>query len=271
MAFFPRMLKTLKLLAITPLATVLWFGVLGGMVWRLEPDEFGRDGYGSQVGNWIHNGSRRSPRLVSPSTFMYIAIGNDGKSRIRSEGFEPLGLAKFDTFPSLMMVADEKYPVRATLEVWHSGERGMFAHTESYWPIYSFGSETIQDDSYRISPEILSAIESDGRSSGFARDLRMAMKRPVPIGGSSSVVELTRPLWSGYIYNGVMVVLLLAGLHSMRWVYRGVPLRQLRQVWRPDEECTQCGYSLTGLNTAKCPECGKELKTPDADQEAAAC
>lgn len=266
MTFFLRMLKSLKLLAISPVATVLWFGALGGMVWRLEPDELGRSDMGSIVGRWIHGDPPWTSYFRGPTSKVALGIvGPDGRWHIRTFANFIFGIEERNYLPPLNDF-DQQYSKRAgwiSMDV--DGSRGLFATTKRVWLI-SGGERPINapETLESLSIEALNAMSEDDQLKELVALLRPHVESLDRERGEYLRVEFTTPLWSGYIYNGVMVVLLLVGLHSMRWVYRGVPLRQLRQVWRPDEDCTQCGYSLAGLSAEKCPECGTVCASPGA-------
>ena len=68
-----------------------------------------------------------------------------------------------------------------------------------------------------------------------------------PLVGGRPITEMTYfrlPIW-------IIVVALL--IHPIRAVVLG-PLRDRRR--RRNNECTNCGYNLTGLPEPRCPECG---------------
>lgn len=272
MAFFPRMLKTLKLLAISPVATVLWFGALGGMVFNLRPDPWGRTNLGSTVGWQLHT---QRPILwrgdCIPTYLAYINRASDGEWYIRVGDFPALGIQGGHYPPESTVDAGTTSAAKYLISISEIGDRGVFAETATVWRLAWFCNGVTSDASLEIEPGALDAFSRIEQLKKVDREFRKAVAERLPAGQKWLEFEMTSPRMSGYIYNGVMVVLLLVGLYSMRWVYRGVPLRQLRQVWRPNGECGACGYLLAGLNAAKCPECGKELKAPDTDQEVAAC
>lgn len=258
--FLPRMLKTVKLLAMTPVATVLWFGALGGMVWRLEGDVSGRTDVGSVVGGWVH-GKPKFPFLMCGGVLIPTVdcvVGPDGQRHIRTFAIAELGIPTTEYSPPLSEVDRENALQSSWVYLNYVGERGLCGLTEEVWRVSGGqrfrGREIEYSD---LTPQAVEAIAEIPELRGVAHAIYPAVLESSTT-GKPAYATFTRPLWSGYIYNGVMVVLLLVGLHSMRWAYRGVPLRQLRQVWRPDGSCVSCGYSLVGLNAAKCPECGAE-------------
>ncbi len=266
MTFSSRMLKTLKLLAISPVATVLWFGALGGMVWRLEPDELGRSNMGSTVGHWLHGDPPWTSYFRGPTSKVAFGIvGPDGRWHFRTFANDIFGIEERTYFPPLNDFDQANHKRAGWISMDIDGSRGFFATTKRVWLIS--GGERPNN-----APEMLESLSIEALNSMSENDQLkelVALVRPSVESLDRERkeylrVEFTTPIWSGYAYNGVMVVLLFAGLHSMRWVYRGVPLRQIRQVWRPNGECGACGYSLVGLNAAKCPECGTEMQWKEA-------
>ena len=271
MTFSSRMLKTLKLLAITPLATVLWFGVLGGMVWRLEPDSRGRSDMGSVVGQWLHGDPTWTSCFFGVSSdVVECIVGPDGRRHFRTHVNDEFGIEEQYYFPPLNDF-DREDPKRAAwISIDVDGSRGFLATTERVWLISGGERQTNAPNTLEpISIETLNAMSETNQLKKLADFLRPHVESLDRERKEYLRVEFTTPIWSGYVYNGVMVLLLVAGLHSMRWVWRGVPLRQIRQVWRPDGECTGCGYSLVGLNVEKCPECGTASPIRSAEPGAA--
>lgn len=261
---------TLKLLAITPVATVLWFGALGGMVFNLRPDPWGRTNLGSTVGWQLHT---QRPNLwrgdCIPTYLAYIHRASDGEWHMRVEDFPALGI-QGGHYPSQSTIdAGKTSAARYLIRISEIGDRGMFAETATVWRLAWFCNEVTSEASFEIEPGALDAFSKIEQLKKVDRAFRKAVAEPLSADQKWLEIEMTSPRMSGYVYNGVMVVLLVVGLHSMRWVYRGVPLRQLRQVWRPNGECKRCGYSLAGLNAAQCPECGAE--TTGADRGPLAC
>lgn len=73
------------------------------------------------------------------------------------------------------------------------------------------------------------------------------------------------PISTGYIHNTMSVLVLIALLLSCQWIprYTRAVIRARR---RSRGRCPHCDYSLQGLSTGSCPECG----TPIGSSERAA-
>lgn len=71
-------------------------------------------------------------------------------------------------------------------------------------------------------------------------------------------VQPKRIVWQGVLFNSIMLAVAGAFLASLLWLRDGVVwpwnARRLRQGL-----CHKCGYSLSGLSAAKCPECGTQV------------
>lgn len=112
------------------------------------------------------------------------------------------------------------------------------------WPLRALRCEIIGDvwtesaeviDNFRVGPPY--------QTKGGAR-----LSPPSQALSSQRVVPLTT-YWPGLLADTAFYALLFAGLHQLAtWG------RRARR--RKRGNCAACGYDLTGLNSATCPECG---------------
>lgn len=65
--------------------------------------------------------------------------------------------------------------------------------------------------------------------------------------------QLTRILLEGYLHNVFAILLLVA--FSLTFPWRKPPAKPFTP------RCTSCGYDLTNLSAARCPECGHPYPT----------
>lgn len=151
---------------------------------------------------------------------------------------------------SLQSDGDSRYIATLFSPKWHSS-RGVFAITQHVWirPISHPVNPALPDErsNWTDHPEKLS-----NELKPYAEALR-----------SSTHYFYTTTVFQGYALNAAALACVVLGIRSLVWLWRGVPLREFRACFaRRPGLCVTCGYSLTGLNADKCPECGadKELK-----------
>jgi hypothetical protein len=83
-------------------------------------------------------------------------------------------------------------------------------------------------------------------------------------------VRQSRRLWSGYAINLVTLLCIAAFVRSLWWVKTARQfLASARRRSRVRKAlCTHCGYSIAGLTSAMCPECGRPInEKPPAPAE----
>lgn len=63
---------------------------------------------------------------------------------------------------------------------------------------------------------------------------------------------MTRPVWPGFPLAVVVVTVAIWGMEQAGCC----AVRKVRRMRTPHGHCTSCGYDLTGIDAALCPECG---------------
>lgn len=95
----------------------------------------------------------------------------------------------------------------------------------------------------------------------FVNDLATATPRLTPAARDSlktANYQHTKLLWRGYVHDGITIFCLALFLLSLRWIPRTPAYFRARRAARG--LCPHCGYSLSGLSTTTCPECGRPIE-----------
>ena len=77
-------------------------------------------------------------------------------------------------------------------------------------------------------------------------------------GSAYNVLRL--PVWA--VMPAVMLIAGFAGWLPLALYERHLLRRRLRRHF-PGEVCAGCGYNLTGVESGRCPECGRGFRTTD--------
>jgi hypothetical protein len=96
--------------------------------------------------------------------------------------------------------------------------------------------------------------ESDGGSSAGTSGLLRHPEAPAASSRSVKMLIPYRPIWYGLALSSLFWAVCIGIIHqAYRWLRKTV--RGLNGC------CTQCGYSLDGLRSSTCPECGSSKET----------
>lgn len=91
------------------------------------------------------------------------------------------------------------------------------------------------------------------------RIARTLIALPLTIAASAAVGNLLSPFWMPSAH-----LVLAWSLWATLWlaatsvIWRETPAERLERTSKRVIRCVQCGYDLTGLTEARCPECGKQ-------------
>lgn len=209
----------------------------------------------SAVGEWVYQ-LRGGARVTSqPPVYDVVAVkesdGAESRIRILQPYIESMDEATRLLAENPAMVCIVTYTPRQS----RSGFWAVTRLHESHTIVLTGGSAFTAEDRRAVRRATLEAVLGPE-----------SLRDPVVARVSREDFSATRVLWGGVAHNVMAATgVLLFGL-SLGWVpayWAAARRRRARAaLWRG--ECPGCGYSLRGLEAAKCPECGREVKDPGA-------
>ncbi|MBX3358651.1 MAG: hypothetical protein KF745_09505 [Phycisphaeraceae bacterium] len=236
-----------------PLVTLLLLAALAGLSWRAlgRIDDRGAAGPGV-IGTVL----RQMPEIPGPLRYPDMYALRDGNGTVRLIDPESESMGEVSTIwerePERVMTVSIEVGVGRT----------------GFWGLTSEQRRVVVDVLPFV-PEATTESElQSARRQGAARLPELARVwldksqwRRLAERAAAHDIDERRIVWSGWLFNAATIVALGLLVYSLGWVPQAwARLLSVRGRRRESQgRCPTCGYDLTGVEEAICPECGSTI------------